>query len=401
MDLSALPWLDKWVSRPGAGADPSALPRIRDASLSMAPVIWLLGKTGSGKTSIIAELTGQSDAEIGNGYASCTRTARIYDFPSDEPLLRFLDTRGLGEAGYDPADDMSVNAARAHLVIATMRVSDMNQQELLRALRQIRHAHPDWPIVIAQTCLHERYEGSGVDHPAPYLDFADPSAVLEPAYRAVRTALLHQRSLVGSLKGAEPYFASIDFTRPEDGFTPSDYGRDALIRAIVEAAPIAVKELARDHFEQKHRSSTQQLAAEVNRSLLHYAAASAGAGAIPLVGLLTVPAVNSAMLWSLARRYQVEWDTASITSLIGMLGTAVVLREGAMFGLRQFGKIAPWIIPIAAVQDYAVTYALGRAACVFMEARRNHVEVEADQVRTAFRQGLKKAFEIRGSVGKA
>src|ERR1700751_3957566 len=60
------------------------------------PVIWLLGKTQSGKSSLIRALTGSTDAEIGNGFRPCTRTARMYSFPNEEEcLVRFLDTRGL------------------------------------------------------------------------------------------------------------------------------------------------------------------------------------------------------------------------------------------------------------------------------------------------------------------
>src|SRR5690606_34222822 len=35
---------------------------------SYAPVVWLLGKVQSGKTSIIRAVTGASDAEIGDGF---------------------------------------------------------------------------------------------------------------------------------------------------------------------------------------------------------------------------------------------------------------------------------------------------------------------------------------------
>ncbi len=67
------------------------------------PMFWLLGKTGSGKSSITRYLTGATTAEIGNGYRPQTRTCSQYDFPSsEEPIVQFLDTRGLGEAGYDP-----------------------------------------------------------------------------------------------------------------------------------------------------------------------------------------------------------------------------------------------------------------------------------------------------------
>src|SRR5690242_20111268 len=70
------------------------------------PVFWLLGKTQSGKTSIIKALTGADDAEVGHGFRPCTRTSRRYDFPSPEAaLLTFIDTRGLDEPGYDPAED--------------------------------------------------------------------------------------------------------------------------------------------------------------------------------------------------------------------------------------------------------------------------------------------------------
>jgi hypothetical protein len=66
----------------------------RASAQATAPVVWLLGKTGAGKTAIIAALTGDARAEIGLGFEPCTRTAAFYDVPPEAPLLRFLDTRG-------------------------------------------------------------------------------------------------------------------------------------------------------------------------------------------------------------------------------------------------------------------------------------------------------------------
>ena len=37
------------------------------------PCLWLFGKTGSGKTSLIRNLTGAVDAEIGSGFRPQTR----------------------------------------------------------------------------------------------------------------------------------------------------------------------------------------------------------------------------------------------------------------------------------------------------------------------------------------
>jgi hypothetical protein len=40
----------------------------RASAQATAPVVWLLGKTGAGKTAIIAALTGDARAEIGLGF---------------------------------------------------------------------------------------------------------------------------------------------------------------------------------------------------------------------------------------------------------------------------------------------------------------------------------------------
>src|ERR1700694_6269738 len=84
--------------------------REKDARMraqATAPVVWLLGKTGAGKTAIIAALTGDPRAQVGEGFEPCARTADFYDVPAEAPLLRFLDTRGVGEPNYDPAKDIA------------------------------------------------------------------------------------------------------------------------------------------------------------------------------------------------------------------------------------------------------------------------------------------------------
>src|ERR1700724_2595989 len=100
------------------------------------PLFWLFGKTQSGKTSVIKFLTGADGAEIGQGFRPCTRFSRRYDFPSPQaPLLSFLDTRGLDEPGYDPAEDLAGFNDRAHVVIVTVKALDHAQENLVRHLR--------------------------------------------------------------------------------------------------------------------------------------------------------------------------------------------------------------------------------------------------------------------------
>jgi hypothetical protein len=63
---------------PRPGADPEDA---RQRAQAIAPVVWLLGKTGAGKTAIVAALTGDPYAEVGEGFEPCTRTAAYYDVP--------------------------------------------------------------------------------------------------------------------------------------------------------------------------------------------------------------------------------------------------------------------------------------------------------------------------------
>src|SRR3981189_2789191 len=105
---------------PASGADAED---VRKRAQSIAPVVWLLGKTGAGKTAIVAALTGDPRAEVGAGFEPCTRKAALYDVPPEAPLLRFLDTRGLDEADYDPAKDIDWCEAQSHLLLVVMKVA--------------------------------------------------------------------------------------------------------------------------------------------------------------------------------------------------------------------------------------------------------------------------------------
>ncbi|MGB5326228.1 MAG: GTPase, partial [Pseudomonadales bacterium] len=102
------------------------------------PTIWLLGKTGAGKSSIIQKITGQSAIKIGNGFMPCTKSARAFDYPETRPVVRFMDTRGLGEVEYDPAEDLAALGQASQALLVVMRLRDAEQSAVLDALGQIR-----------------------------------------------------------------------------------------------------------------------------------------------------------------------------------------------------------------------------------------------------------------------
>ena len=78
-----------------AGGTSAAAGEVAEQARTLAPVVWLIGKVQSGKTSIIRALTGADGAEIGDGFRACTRTAVVFDYPQEAPVIRFsMSSRG-------------------------------------------------------------------------------------------------------------------------------------------------------------------------------------------------------------------------------------------------------------------------------------------------------------------
>jgi uncharacterized protein (DUF697 family) len=384
-------------------SDAAATTAVADRARTLAPLVWLIGKVQSGKTSIVRALTGATDAEIGAGFRACTRTARIFDFPAEAPIIRFLDTRGLGEAAYDPAEDIAFCEDRAHLILAVAKALDAEQGAVVEAVRAARGRHPDWPLVVAQTSLHEGYP-RGVGHVLPY-----PFAAGEPASAAVPDglvrALAHQRTLFGKMPGrVASGFAAIDFTQPGDGFDPPDYGRDALIAALVGAAPaavrVALKELPGAAGEADARS--------VNAYILGFAVAAGASDAVPVAGLVTVPVLQAAMLRQVAKLHGMPWDRRGYAEFLAALGAGTLLRTASTFGVRQLVKLVPVYgqtvgAATAAAASFAATYAIGKAASHYLTQRQRgrHAEDVAAVYREALRGALGMAREREGRAPQA
>jgi uncharacterized protein (DUF697 family) len=385
-DLESAHPMERAMTDPGASLAP-----ISDRARQLAPVVWLIGKVQSGKTSIVRALTGASDAEIGAGYRACTRTARIFDFPPEAPIIRFLDTRGLGEAAYDPEADIAYCEDRAHLILAVVKALDAEQSAVVEAVRAARARHPEWPVVVAQSSLHEGY-AAGQGHVLPYPFDGDDAAgaVPEPVLRALE----HQRSLFEGLPGRGAVrFVPIDLTLPGDGFQPPDYGREALIAALVAAAPAAVR-LAVQELPGA-TGGGEDRARSVNAHILGFAAAAGASDAVPVAGVVTVPVLQAAMLRQIAGLYDVDWDRRSYAEFIAALGTGTLLRTASTFGIRQLVKLVPVYgqtigAATAAAASFAATYAIGKAASYYLEQRRRGKTAEG--IAEVYRDALRNAF---------
>jgi len=380
--------IDSWRRLREALLKPHVDPDKLDAALGEArarqplPVIWLIGKTQAGKTSIIRALTGSETAEIGNGFQSCTRTARFYDFPSEAPVVRFLDTRGLGEVAYDPAEDIHYCEGQAHLLLGVMKAADIRQDQIFDVLRQVRRRHPEWPVLIAQTGLHELYPPGG-EHILPYPYAEQPLPPQIPSDLA--RALTDQRRRLGDLPGSSPIrWVPVDLTQPEDGWEPVHYGLDALWTAIGEVSSLRLQALLRGDAGVR-----DAYARTAHPHIVGHALAAAGVGALPLVDLVGVPAVQAKLLHALAGLYDQHWDRRAVSEFLGLLGAGIGTAYVARLLGREVVKLIPgWGQTVGAVwgatASGATTFALGKAAAYYFAVRREGRAVDP--------QGLRKIY---------
>lgn len=318
-----------------------------------APTFWLLGKTQSGKSTLVKFLTGADDAEIGSGFRPCTRTSRKFPFPNEEaPLVTFLDTRGFDEPGYDPTKDVAAFSSNAHLVIATVKIADFAQNTLKRVLEEVRRADSDRPVMLVLTCLHEVTSR----HPKPY-PFATSDGP-EPFSKLIG----EHRRFFGSLVDA---VVPVDLTRPEEGFDEQHYGGDAIKSQMLALLPESYREsLSRMGEALKLLKDLHQQHAGPIIASYASMAASAAALPVPFVDLALLPAVQVRMVYHLSKLYDQELSTARILELAGSLGIGLLARQA----VREVAKLVPFIgSALGATLAWVSTYALGRAICLYFE----------------------------------
>jgi uncharacterized protein (DUF697 family)/predicted GTPase len=350
------------------------------------PLFWLFGKTQSGKTSIIKYLTGAEAAEIGHGFRPCTRFSRLYEFPTAEaPLLTFLDTRGLDEAGYDPAEDLERFNAQAHVVIVTVKALDHAQENVLKHLKTVRQAQPARPVILALTCLHEAYPQQPHPLPYPYGSEREHTAVPED----LRRSLTEQRQRFAELTDQ---VVPIDLTPPEEGFTEPNYGGDQLKQALLDALPGAYRQTLTTLDE-----ATSELkdiyAHHAIPIILSYSSLAATAGAIPIpwVDLVILPGIKTQMIHHLARFYGQPLDGPRFMELAGTLGVGMLVRQA----VREVAKLIPVVGSVAGgALAGASTFALGKAFCFYYSAvHQGHVP-RPEELRRYYKEQLAEAERL-------
>jgi uncharacterized protein (DUF697 family) len=264
----------------------------------------------------------------------------------------------------------------------TVKALDHAQGNLLEHLRAIRRAQPSRPIILALTCLHEAYPQQ--QHPAEY-PFGAEREQKEVPEELART-VAEQKRRFGDLVD---HVVPIDLTRPEEGFAEANYGGRRLKEVLIAALPAAYRQtlitLDEAGTDLRDAYSKQVLPHILGYSTL---AATAGAFPIPWVDLLILPAIQTQMIYHLARLYGQPLSAARFTELASTLGLGMLLRQAA----REVMKFIPYVGSVAGgALGAASTFALGKAFCYYYSAvHQGHVP-SAEELKRYYHEQLQLA----------
>ncbi len=283
--------------------------------------------------------------------------------------MRFLDTRGLGEADYNPQDDLEETSKLGHALVVVMKADEPEQSAVLDALQQIKHKRKINHLLL----IH--------------------SAVLLSEKNDRERQVAFNTNQVEGVWGKGFNSLEVDF-ETEDG---SVYNYDALIEQLEEMLPV----IGMVAVDKEHSTVEEKNFSRVKNEVLWYAGSASASDLIPAVGLFSVPAIQAKMLHSLANQYGIEWDQRAFKELIGTLGSSFAVQYGLKFGARELFKFVPVYgqtvgAVAAAAMSFGTTYGLGRVACYYFYYKNRGEEVSEQDMQDLFRDALKKGKAASG-----
>lgn len=352
------------------------------------PVVWILGKTQSGKTSIVQALTGHPRAEIGNGFQPCTRTSSLFSFPSEQtPIVHFLDTRGLGEIGYDPQEDMQLHLRGSHLLIVVVKVMDHSLEPLKDALKIICPQRPNWPVLVVQTNLHEGYPEQQTEHINPY-PYENWEAIDSIPQNLLRSLKFQQQELSEWTRE----FVAIDLTHPNEGYIDSNYGLNALWQKIEMLLPTSLQALIQG-TPSLHRAFQDIHSQSAHPQIIAHSLLAGGVELlpIPLVSLPMVASIQARMFQALASIYSQQVSWRSFVDFLSAVGLGMMLHIGG----RELIKFIPvYGTVVSSLYTAAATYALGKTMCLYLHHQRLGSLPKVDELRQIYESQFQEGRKI-------
>jgi uncharacterized protein (DUF697 family)/predicted GTPase len=347
----------------------------------------LIGKPQAGKSSIVRGLTGVSAEIVGQGFRPHTQSTERYAYPSSElPLLIFTDTVGLGDIDRDTqtlitelVTDLEVETNRARIIVLTVKINDFAIDTLRQIAKELRQKYPQIPCLLAVTCTHELYPATQIEHPEDPLQLA----AVDRAFTAIQQAFtgLFDRAVL------------IDFTLPEDGFTPEFYGLETMRETLAELLPEAESRAIYQLLDRESGAELGNLYRDVaRRYILPFAIAAATIAAIPFpfADLPVLTAIQVSMVGLLGKLYGQTLTPSQaggvVSAIAGGFVAQLVARQLIKF-IPGFGSV------ISASWAAAYTWALGEGACVYFGDLMGGKKPDPQQIQAVMADAFSNAKE--------
>jgi uncharacterized protein (DUF697 family) len=317
------------------------------------PELWLLGKAGAGKSALVRLVDPQAPAP-----GARTRALSRHGGPGPSPEFVLVDTPGLGSAGSPQPHPVTIHRAEMDALVIVHRLDDMVSAPLNDVVRAVMKARPKLPLLLVLTGA----------------DLAGADEGRARAYLSGEISAAAGRRL-------DP----LVLTLPPD--TPPDAARAALVSGLSRLTAEIGRTRATQRLSKEERAQFERLRPLV----LRHATAAGLSDAAPLVGAITVPAVQARLLSALARDNGLTWTPRRAALFASALGAGAIANFGAGYALRQGAKMVPLIGPVlggaaSMSMGFAATYALGRAAAAWLFHHARGHDPDANDLRLLYRR---------------
>jgi len=359
--------------------------------------IALVGRRGSGKSSLVNAIFGEPRAETGAVLAT-TPAGTWYQYEGSGGALEVLDTRGLGEGGR-PEGASDEDAVAANLKAVRERCPDAILF-VIKAADVDVWIHEDLAQVAALRDAIARRHGARppVIGVLTQVDLLSPADVASPPYddpeKQANIALAKEKlseRMAELLEQPVRVFATSAYMRYRDGELVVDrrWQIDELVSYLVETLPNEAQ-LTMGRVAGV-RSAQMKIADALIQSTAS-AAAAVAATPIPLADMPILTAMQVLMVTGIAYLAGRRLSREGAMEFIGALGVNV----GAGFALREVARgLSKWLVPgggslVSAGVAYWGTYGLGQAAVAY------YIENQPiAAARKLLEQGREKANSLR------
>ncbi len=324
-----------------------------DLLAERCPELWLLGKAGAGKSALVQSVSAQAPAP-----GPRTRALSRHAGPGPAPAFVLVDTPGLGAAKSPLPHPVVARTMDVDGLIIVHRLDDMVCAPLAEVLRPVVKVRRRLPMLLVLTGA----------------DLAGADAGRAQAYLSGEISAAAGRDL-------KPLVLSL----PPD--TPTETVRAVLLPALLQMAEDIARLRASRRLSADERARFERLRPLV----LRHATAAGLSDAAPLIGALTVPAVQARLLSALARDNGLTWTPRRAALFASALGAGAIANFGAVYALRQGAKMVPVIGPVlggaaSMSMGFAATYALGRAAAAWLFHHAQGHEADAADLRLLYQR---------------